>query len=145
MMPSLSATHLRIIQVLSPKIGNDAAELEYTIYLNRWFISMLSLPTFVFIGLAVRLGSWLLGGLAIVAYCGMTVLMIRMFVLRHKYYVAASNWFGFRVSFRHPPHGVPNWRRRLREDQLAKLDVIYRSWHEAKIADERVAQAQQDL
>lgn len=138
-MPSLSATHLRIVEVLSPKIGTEAAEIEFKIFLNRWIISMLSLPTFIFIGFAVHLESWPFGSLAIIGYTGMIVLWIRMFVLRHKYYVAASSSLGFRVSLRHPPRGVPNWRRRLNEDQLTKLDNIYRCWHEGKIAELRAS------
>ena len=132
MIQRLPATHLHITELLSPKIGNEAAELEFAIYVNRWIISLLSLPTFVFIGLAVRLGNWFFGGLAIAGYCGLGFLLTRMLVLRHKYYVAASTWFGFRVNLRHPPRGVPNWRRPLREDQLAKLDAIYWSWREAR-------------
>jgi hypothetical protein len=137
-MPSLSATRLRIIELLSPKIGAEAAELEYIIFVNRWLIAMLSLPTFIFIGLAVHLNSWPFGGLAIAGYAGMLVLWIRMFVLRHHYYLAVSSALGFRVSLRHPPRGVPNWRRRLKDDQLANLDSIFERWYEAKIAEQHV-------
>jgi hypothetical protein len=138
-MPSLSATHERILNILTPRIGSRAAEFEFRIFINRWIMSGLSLPTFICIGLAVRWESWSFGGLAIFGYCGMMVLWVRMFVLRHAYYLAITSFLGFPVNLRHPPRGVPNWRRALNEDQLAKLDAIYFHWREKMIAENRTA------
>jgi len=100
---SLVATRSRITDVMSSKVSEDAAELEYKIFVNRLWISALSLITFIFIGLAIHLASWSFGGSAIAAYVAMFLLLVRMFALRRQYYRAASSSLGFRVSFRHPP------------------------------------------
>jgi hypothetical protein len=117
---------------MSPKIGAEAAELEYTIWVDRLWISLASLPTFVMIVLAIKLRDWVFGGIAIAGYAVMILLFFRMFVLRHRFYMAVSSALGFHVSLRHPPRGVPNWRRRLNERQLDKLEGIYDRWLESK-------------
>lgn len=134
---SLAATRSRIYGVMSSKVGAEAADLEYKIFVIRLWISAISLITFLFIGLAIRLANWSFGSLAIAGYTAMLFLLVRMFILRHQYYRAVSSSLGFRVSFRHPPRGVPNWRRRLDESQLEKLDRIYTLWYEAKSSETR--------
>jgi len=124
--------HSRIIKQLSPKVGAEAAEIAYSIVVNRLWISLMSLVSLAFIGLAIKLGDWLFGGLAIATYGVMICLIIRMFILRRRYFSAASSMLGFRVDWRHPPRGVPNWRRQLDESELAKLDDIYERWYVAR-------------
>jgi hypothetical protein len=131
-MFSVTATHSRIRNLMSSKVGAEAAELEFRIWVIRLWISVLSLVTFLCIVLAIRLASWSFGGFAIAGYIGMLLLFARTFVLRHRFYLAASSALGFRVSLRHPPRGVPNWRRPLNKGQLERLDVMYESWYEAR-------------
>jgi hypothetical protein len=62
----------------------------------------------------------------------MVALTVRMYILRHRYFRAVSATLGYRVTWRHPVRGVPNWRRPLRDDQLERLNNKYLAWCEER-------------
>jgi hypothetical protein len=108
-------------------VGVEAAELEYQVYVDRLWISGASLVTLVFTGLAIKTKSWTFGGVAIGLYASMLALTVRMYVLRHRYFVAVSTALG-----RHPVRGLYNWRRSLSADQRERLDQKYFEWCEER-------------
>jgi hypothetical protein len=121
----LRCIHSKILRLFTEKVGAVAAEMEYQVFVNRLWISAAGLTTFICSGFAVELKSWIFGGVAIGSYVLMIALGVRMFVLRHRYFEAASVALDFRVSFRHPVRGLPNWRRALSAEQMTRLDKQY--------------------
>jgi len=127
-LSALGNTHSRILASLGDKVGVEAAELEYQVFVDRLWISGASLVTFVFIGTAIKTQSWIFGGVAIALYVSMLALTVRMYIFRHRYFLAVSAALRYRVTWRHPVRGLPNWRRPLRDDQLERLNKKFLEW-----------------
>ena len=127
-MHLLSNVQRRINETMLTTVGHRAAQIEYQIFVNRLWISAWMLIALVIGAVADVAGSWPLGGLAIAVYLVAVMLTIRIFVLRHRFFEAASLDLGTKVTMRHPVRGYPNWRRRLSDEQLQRLNVQYETW-----------------
>ena len=118
----------RIHQALSAKIGEEAANLEFRVYVTDvWHAgTLLVLVTTAILSIALR--NWVIGCLAI-ASCAWTIgVTIRRFQLRHRFFLAVSDFLDCPVSWRHPVHGLPNWRKNLSDEKLAQLEEKYDHW-----------------
>jgi hypothetical protein len=128
----LNRVHSRILERMSDKVGVPAAEMEFQVFINRLWTSCAGLMILPFGALAKATGSWTFGGLAIASFGVMLALSVRYFVLRHRCYLVTSVALNYRINWRHPVRGVPNWRRPLSQEQLDKLNRQYAAWCETR-------------
>ena len=110
------------------RVGPRATEIEYRIHIIRlWNGAWMSFAG----GLAVIariFNNWAFLAFAIAAYLFGVLLTVRIFILRHQFFQAASEDLGTKVNMRHPVRGYPNWRRQLSDEQLHRLDEQYDAW-----------------
>jgi hypothetical protein len=131
-MHFLSNAQRRINETMLSRVGRRASEIEYQVLVNRVWTSAWMLVSFLIGAVAKAVSSWPLGGLAIALYLVAGALTIRHFVLRHRFFQAASLDLGTKVTMRHPVRGYPNWRRQLSDEQLRRLDKQYATWCAAR-------------
>lgn len=127
-MQKLTQNRIRIHELYAGKVGERAAELEFEFSINRLWISAAGYLALALGLLAEIYQSWIFGGLSILAAIVMLGIQARGFILRHKFYKAISAELNTPVSFRHPVRGLPNWRRRLSDEQLKELDSRFAAW-----------------
>jgi hypothetical protein len=124
----LTQNRSRIFELYAGKVGERAAELEYEFSVNRLWISNAGYLALALGLLAEIFQSWVFGGLSILAAVIMLGIQARGFILRHRFFRAVSVELNTRVNFRHPVRGLPNWRKRLSDEQLQELDSRFAAW-----------------
>jgi hypothetical protein len=118
----------RINETMLTRVGTRASQIEFRIHVIRlWNGAWLTFAAALTI-IARILDSWIVLGVAIAAYVFAVSLTVRIFVLRHQFFQAASEDLGTKVNMRHPVRGYPNWRRPLSSDQLNRLNREYDAW-----------------
>lgn len=134
-MRTIAPIHARILELYAAKIGAPAAELEFQVFLNRIYMSGAGAVTLLAGFLAKAAQSWVLGGTSIAAFAVMTALLVRHFVLRHRFNRAVSSKLEYAVNWRHPVRGVPNWRRPISAERMQQLNEQFETWcHDREIA-----------
>jgi hypothetical protein len=89
-MSALASVHSRITSLLSSRIGEEAAELEFKMVVNRTWFASAGAITVIYTVVASSTRSWTFGGLAIGSFASITVFLIRGYFLRFRFFAAAS-------------------------------------------------------
>lgn len=131
-MGVVDRTHTRIIALMAPRVGVPAAELEYQYFLNRLYLPICGVLFVMFGLMAEYSGVWAFLIVSILSAGLMIAIFIRGFVIRHRFFNEVSRALGYRVTFRHPVRGLPNWRRSLSPEVMERLNAQYSAWCEAR-------------
>jgi hypothetical protein len=121
---------IRIDRALSAKVGPEAAQIEYRVFLLDIRQSRMTLAFATCAVVAVALRSLILGIVAVIAGLVMIAFTIRRFQLRSQFFAEASKYLQYPVSWRHPVHGLPSWRKNLSDEQLQRFQQTYDKWCE---------------
>ena len=120
------------------ELGQELAELEYQVFINRFWLSGAEAFTVVLGVVALSEKSRGFGIIALLGTALMLTLLARSLILRHKFFQAISIELKFKVNSRHPVRGVPNWRRKLSVERTQQLDAQFNAWCESRGIARRV-------